>query len=135
MNRNQFVSTPHAVFNENVFVAPATPEKKNHVFDLIFSVDPATGLPRNDEQVFLSDKTSPAVKEYIAANLRSDNVPKVSALEGIPDADVALLCRNSGETRVEYATRIKEYLDGISADVSYNLRRVVSKSPSEPKSE
>lgn len=135
MNRDQFVSTAHAVFADNDFVAPATPEKKNQVFDLIFAVDPATGLPRNDEQVFLSDKTSPAVKEYIAANLRSDNVPKVSALDGVPDADVAKLCRNSGETRVEYANRIKEYLDGISSDVSNNLRRVVDKPKSEPKSE
>ena len=127
MKRNQFNS-----IDNNVVVIPVDnvskdPSKSNEVLNQIFAIDPATGLPRNDEAVFLSDKTNPLIKQYIQTQLRQQDKPSSNPYEGIPADDLQALTRNYDETRSEYAARVQKYLDGIKNDFNEKLKTSAKK--------
>ena len=84
--------------------------QKDQVFNLIFAPDEFSGLPRNDIGVFLNEKTSPQVREFIQSQLHHDFCPKVSVPDGINDDDISFCTRKSNETLEDYASRISTYM-------------------------
>lgn len=84
--------------------------QKEQVFNLIFAPDDFSGLPRNDIGVFLNEKTSPQVREFIQSQLHHDFCPKVSVPDGITDDDISYCTRKSNETVEDFAQRISNYM-------------------------
>lgn len=127
MKRNQFCSI---INYSDDFVPPEynpCPERHNNLYDLVYMVDPITLLPANDEAVFLSDKTSPEIKDFILQNLRSTvEIPK-SSFPDVPEDDLIALTRNSGESRYDYAQRVYKHLTTIGE----SYRATVAQSRSE----
>ena len=80
------------------------------VFDLIFSVDPLTGLPCDVVQQYLSDKTSADVKEFIERTFKGFSIddPSIAPEEvrkeysALSDSLVADLSRNRFESVEQY---------------------------------
>lgn len=82
----------------------------------IFRINPATGLPEGDLAVFLSENTSPDVRDYVQRNLLNENpniVADSSGLHGLDDDTIIELTRGANETSVSYSTRVFEYLKGV----------------------
>ena len=92
----------------------------NQLLDYIFGLDPVTQLPVGDLSIYLGDKANPEVRQFIELNLlqeRSDEkglfsfpdevVNKYKSV--ITDDDIVAFTRNHGETREEYADRMKLY--------------------------
>lgn len=75
---------------------------------IIYGVNEDTGLPRGDYALYLSDKTSPEVRNYIQKNLLSENA--VSTLSASNDNEILPFIRESYETRDEYVKRISDYV-------------------------
>lgn len=92
------------------------PVKGQELFDMIFSVNPLTGLPQGDLALFMNENTSPEVRQYISQNLMSDNsqglAPSVSApdRESIPDDVIVELSRHDGESLTSYRDRMIDYV-------------------------
>lgn len=100
------------------------PEEKEDVINsneqllnYIYGVDPATSLPCGDLAVYLGDKANPEIKYFIEQNLLNP-ISNAEGLSNLPievtnkfrelsDDDVANFARNHGESREEYADRIK----------------------------
>lgn len=85
--------------------------ENDNVFRLIYAPDPLTGRPRSDLGVYLSENTSPVVRDFIERQLRTDfsgRVPKVP--EGLSDNDIAYLTKDSAETVDDYCSRVSDYL-------------------------
>lgn len=90
------------------------------LLDLIFGVDPATGLPCGDLSVYLGKNANPEIKMYIENQLlteRHDSAEGVSMptevvnkFGSLSDDDVAMFSRNHGESKEEYADRIRLFL-------------------------
>lgn len=89
------------------------PDNLQLMFDNIFAVDPRTGLPSCDVSVFLSENTSPEIKQFIAANLMREHVGEVDAhlSDGIDDDVVAELTRGSSEGSAAYRNRVYKFLE------------------------
>lgn len=126
MKRSQFNSIDNNVVIIPIENVSKDPSKTNEVLQQIFAIDPATGLPRNDEAVFLSDKTNPLIKQYIQTQLRQQDKPVSNPYDGIPAEDLEALTRNHDETRAEYAVRVQKYLDGIKKDFNEKFNRDAS---------
>lgn len=90
------------------------------LFDLIFGVDPTTGLPVGDLSFYLGDKTNPEIKAFIQDQLLRENsisdglsnlpTEVTNKFRTLSDDDVALFSRNHDESNEEYAYRIRYYL-------------------------
>lgn len=91
----------------------------NTLLDLIFSVDPVSGLPQGDLAVFMGDNANPEIKLFIQQNLMNEN-PDINGLENLPtdvtnkfrslsDDDIATFSRNNNESREEYAYRLRAF--------------------------
>lgn len=115
MNRNALnqigVITPTINYNKDFDLPESVKSESDHVFDMIFAPDPVSGLPRNDIGVFLNDKTSPTVRDFIQSQLHQDlSGKRVAVPDGISDDDIASLTRDSKETIEEYSSRVNAYM-------------------------
>lgn len=80
------------------------------IFDVIFGVNPFSGLPENDVALYLSDKVDPVIKEFIASQLLKPN-PDV---KGVPDerSDILFdLIRQPEESQSDYAVRVRDIIE------------------------
>lgn len=85
-------------------------DASEQILDVIFGVNPFTGLPENDVALYLSDKVDPAIKEFIASQLLQPN-PEI---KGVPDeqADILFdLIRQPEESQSDYAVRVRGIID------------------------
>ena len=96
-------------------------KKDSQLLDYIYSINPVNGLPQGDLAVYLGDKANPKIKEFIQLNLLHENVDSKSGVsipqdvlnkfrEVITDDDIAAFTRNHGESKEEYADRMKLYM-------------------------
>lgn len=78
------------------------------LFDLVFSVDPCSGLPVGDLAMYMSENTSPEVKRFIELNLHKpyDVSSDTSGKKGLTDDDVAMYMRDSDESISAYRMRM-----------------------------
>lgn len=108
------ISTP-APANE-----PDVHATDNQLMDYIFGLDPVTQLPCGDLAIYLGEKANPEVKQFIELNLLKERVDSKGNIDlpqdvvnsfrsVIKDDDVAAFSRNHGETKEEYADRLKLY--------------------------
>lgn len=95
------------------------------LLEAIYAPDPISGWPTGDIACYVSDKTSPAVKDFIKANLMIDvssaRLPSVPA--DVDDSVVLQLSRHGSESMYEYADRINRLMQ---SDTEF-LRQVASK--------
>ena len=89
------------------------------LLDYIYGADPVNGLPIGDLSTFMSDKANPEIKAFIQTQLLHES-PSVgsslptdvtNAFKSLSDDDVAFFSRNTGESREEFADRIKLYFE------------------------
>lgn len=78
------------------------------LFDLVFTVDPVSGLPVGDLAMYMSNNTSPEVKRFIELNLHTpyDISGDTSGKEGLTDDDVAMYMREPDESISAYRQRM-----------------------------
>lgn len=100
-----------------------TLKQDNALLDYIYGINPETGLPNGDLAFYLGSDTRPEIRTFIEKNLLVDmsNLGKspldlptevVNKMRSvITDDDIAHFSRNHGETREEYASRIKVWLE------------------------
>ena len=87
--------------------------EENAVLDVVFGVDPFTGLPQNDVAVYMSDKVPQEIREFVGANLLHP-MPKS---EGVPDDHSDILhdlVRGVNESVSDYAVRIRDIVESDS---------------------
>lgn len=102
------------------------PLKGHELFDMIFSVNPLTGLPQGDLAMFMNENTSPEVRQYISQNLMSDNsagvapTVKASDADSIPDDVIVELSRRDGESLGSYRDRMIDYVKSQASLVIEN---------------
>lgn len=96
-------------------------DKNKQILDLIFGLDPITKHPIGDIAMYTSDKVNPEVRMFIEQNLLipregdsglsidQDTVNKMNA--NLTDDDVARFSRNHGESKEDYALRLKDYFE------------------------
>ena len=103
------------------FEKPDVKSKDSQLLDYIYSINPVTDLPQGDLAVYLGDKANPEIKNFIQMNLLHENVDRRSGMrlsqdvlnkfrEHITDDDIAAFSRNHGESKEEYADRMKLYM-------------------------
>lgn len=95
-------------------------KKEDDIFDLIFTVDPLTGYPTGDISMYMSDKTSAEVREFISQNLMrpvgdDGNVLDLPSdvrekFRDLPDDLITELSRDRFESVESYEERISEFL-------------------------
>lgn len=119
---NLVVSSIH--LKSNPF--PEDKVEKNEVFSMIFAPDPLTGRPRSDLGLYMSENTSPLVRDFVERNLRTDFSSKsVPAPEGVSDSDVAFLTRGRDETVEDYLSRTRNYINDQRSVVKSEARKAV----------
>lgn len=101
---------------------PKVRGKDEDILDLIYCLDPNTGLPTGAVDQFLSEKTNEQVRQYIEQvifkEIPRDEYP-ANLREEILNLDsefIAKTSRNRFEPRDEYETRVKSYFDEIEHD-------------------
>lgn len=95
-------------------------KKEDDILDLIFTVDPLTGYPTGDISMYMSDKTSAEVREFISQNLmrKIDDDGSVLDLPSdvrekfreLPDDLITELSRDRFESVESYEERINNFL-------------------------
>lgn len=90
----------------------STKSSKDSLLDTIFGLDPITRLPSGDLTVYMSENTSPEVREFIKSQLLSDMSSKNEniSIDGLSDDDIIAFSRNSGESSSSYRDRILDLL-------------------------
>lgn len=90
------------------------------LLDIIYSIDPRTGMPKGDLAVFLNGDANPEIRDFIQKNLMMEmptfegqglvmnDALRNSFTKNITDDDIAEFSRNANETSDEYAKRISE---------------------------
>lgn len=90
---------------------------QNEVFNLIYGADPVTCRPRSDLGTYLGDNTNPLVRDFIERQLRTDFSGNSAAVpDGLTDADLAVLTRDTKETVEEYSARLNSYM-GVQKEI------------------
>lgn len=88
-------------------------DANQHLFDLIFSVNPITKLPSGDVQQYLSDNVSPQIREFIRQQFLQPSNGGVVSSQGLSDDEINELSRHSGESFVDYKLRMVEYVNSL----------------------
>lgn len=108
-------------FSTPVSTSPAdTINSDSQLLDYIYSLDPVTSLPCGDLAVYLGDKANPEIRNFIEMNLLQPHTDGKSVVDipqdvlnkmksVIGDDDIVQFSRNHGESREEYADRMKLY--------------------------
>lgn len=91
-------------------------DKHEDILDSIYTVDPVTRLPTGDIVAFLSDKTSPEVRNFIQTQLMQ-KVSSEHSLTDVDDETRIALARKHNESRSAYLSRLNDYLDGIKSQL------------------
>lgn len=118
MKKSQFHFLPNGTPEVPVVEVPQEDSPNKNVLDEIFKVDPATGLPCNAQQVFLSPDTNPMIKDFIASVLKGTDKPRLdSTFKDLPDDVVSELTINYGETRTDYVNRVGKYLESQKSEI------------------
>lgn len=131
---------------ENIgYITPKTEDvmsdvraKDDDILDIIFSTDPRTGLPCGSIAQFLSEKTNPQVREYIAQNVLVDlpdnsfSTPELAASKVTREIgdDFLIYCiRGRNETVEDYESRVSSFLDSQrkARETERNLRNLNKK--------
>lgn len=124
MNKSQFHFIPNGTPEVPVVEVAQEDSPNKNVLDEIFKVDPATGLPCNAQQVFLSPDTNPLIKDFIASVLKGTDKPVLdSTFADLPDDVVSELTINYGETRVDYVNRVGKYLETQRSEINELMRK------------
>lgn len=115
MKRYKFSQCADAPIVDYSLGEPIIPEKiennPNEVFNMIYAPDPLTGRPRSDLGTYLSENTSPVVRDFIERQLRQDFSANISKTpDGISDSDIIYLTKDKNETLSDYQERVKAYL-------------------------
>lgn len=81
------------------------------LFDSIFAIDERTKLPQGDLAVFMSENTSPEVKQFIQQNLlQQNNLELPENGKDLDDDIISALTRGSGESVSSYRDRVMDWL-------------------------
>lgn len=115
--------------------------KDDDILDIIFSIDPRTGLPCGSISQFLSDKTNPQVREYIAQNVLVDlpdnafSAPELAASKVTREVgdDFLIYCLRRGDETIEdYESRVSSFLDSQrkARETERNLRKLNNRNAS-----
>lgn len=94
------------------FVEPEFDKKDSPVLNLIYAPDPVTGLPKGDYAIYLSDNTSPEVREYIRANLLRE-LPNAPALPDDQSDELFEYIRGTNESMSDYVARMNELMKPV----------------------
>lgn len=96
-------------------------DASEQILDVIFGVNPFSGLPENDVALYLSDKVDPAIKDFIASQLLRPNPDIKGVLDDRSDILFDLI-RQPEESQSDYAVRVRgiiesdqEYLSQVPA--------------------
>lgn len=92
----------------------------SQLLDYIYGLDPVSQLPCGDLAVYLGDKANPEIRNFIEMNLLQERMDSKSNMsipqdvlnkmrEVISDDDIITFTRNHGESKEEYADRLKLY--------------------------
>lgn len=105
---------------------PDSVKSDEQLLQYVFGADPVTGLPIGDLAVYLGDNSNPEIKAYIESNLLKPNgqdpgtgihdTEIVNKFRSLSDDDLVKFARNHDETKEEYATRLRYYLEKEKAD-------------------
>lgn len=93
-------------------------DELHQILKEIFSVDPATGLPKGDIAYFLSKDGNPQVKAWLESNLlspRSANGMQDPAK--VSDDLIVEMSRKSDETTEGYASRLMSIYDEAQSNI------------------
>lgn len=108
-------------------VVDSNPRKA--ILEAIYAVDPVSRFPSGDIAAYVSDKTSPEVKNWILSNIMLDtsSVRNVAAPDGVSDDVIESLMRRDGESSLDYAQRVSDYyqseVDNINQVLEYARQR------------
>lgn len=81
------------------------------IFDSIFSMNPRTGLPDGDIAMFMSEKTSPDIRDFIRTQLMSPNGVKAdTTFDGLTDDELHEFSRKDFESVTQYRDRLLNFL-------------------------
>lgn len=88
------------------------------IFSIIFSVNPKTKLPDGDIVQFMSEKTSPEIRDYIQRQLMNpiDLPSDGGKYDGLDDDTIAAYTRHSYESVTEYRDRMYSVVRQQSLD-------------------
>ena len=95
-------------------------QANEQLFDQIFSVNPKTLLPDGDIAVFMSENTSPEVRNYISQMLMNPLPDDSSALPSGYDIDedtLVGLTRRGSESINDYRSRVVNFLESQRSEV------------------
>lgn len=86
--------------------------EKESLLNLIFGVNPETGLPSSDVGRFINKKLAPEVLQFIKDNLMQDisSSKPAGVPAGVDDEVVLNLTRDSRETRSQYIERVQKFM-------------------------
>ena len=98
--------------------------EKQSLLNMIYDINPETGLPSNDIGVVLNKHASPEVLQFIKDNLMSDvSKSAVSPVRDGIDEDTAFtLMRGQNESRNDYISRVRNFLD-TEKGILYDLKK------------
>lgn len=93
------------------YIPPVYDVERSSMLNMIYAPDPETGLPSGDFAIYLGDKTSPEVREFIRLNLLQQCPDGVGLPKELED-DVAFdFIRGKDETPAMYCQRVSSYFE------------------------
>lgn len=88
-------------------------DENQHLFDLIFTVNPVTKLPSGDVQQYLSESVNPQIREFIRQQFLQPSNGGVIDSHGLSDDEINDLSRHSGESFIDYKNRMVDYVNSL----------------------
>lgn len=85
---------------------------ENPLLDIVYSVDEKTGLPVGDLSFYMSNKTSPEVRQFIIDNLMQP-CTHVNGIELSEEDALFDMIRERGESQEAYLARMKKYVEDL----------------------
>lgn len=106
------------------------PSSVDDMLNLIYALDPITGLPSGAINQYLSDKTNEQVRQFIEKNLLiehdngSHDYPSDIREEilKLDSSFIAETSRNRFESVEDYEARVQDYFDKIEADKEFQKK-------------
>lgn len=133
---NRFALLANIVFKDakREKKSPDVPEKYKQLLDLIYKVDPITGVPSGDIGIYLSDSANAEVKAFVQQQLMNPVIDTGKGLslstntinqlrETITDDDIAQFSRDDNESVEDYAERISQSLNKMRFE-AYKKRQL-----------
>ena len=126
MNLDKVKSLPA----QDVEVKDVAPTSVDDMLNLIYALDPLTGLPGGAISMYLSDKTNQQVRDFIEKNILVDHDNgehdfPASIREDILKLDsefIAKTSRNRYESREDYEARVEHYFNEIEKQKDYDKK-------------